>query len=189
MGVFKGFAEGYGLIGKLSGEGVGVFYINKCVQAQVGMARWVWHGRDAAFGFDEYLRAVAAYDGEKRVLIGRLESDFEAKFVAVEGDGLRDVGDDEGWGDVPDLWTSHKLGPFRAGVCANRWPKSVFNPHANVSTAREVAFSCTLQMKTRLGDPGEDNATLRRGFCLELDRKRCSFDELNPTLSNSNDLR
>ena len=39
VGVLKGRTEGYAVIGKLDGEGVGIFYINECVQPQMGMAR------------------------------------------------------------------------------------------------------------------------------------------------------
>ena len=59
----------------------------------------VRHGRDVSFGFDEDLRSVAADDGEKWVLLRLQESCLKTELVAVEGDGLFDVADDEGWGD------------------------------------------------------------------------------------------
>jgi len=107
VGVLKGLAEGYGALGELGGEGIGVFDIYECVEAQVGMAGGVWHGRDAAFGFEKDLCGVAAYDGEEGVLGRVLKARFEAELVAVEGDGLRDVADDEGWGDMAEFGTSH----------------------------------------------------------------------------------
>jgi hypothetical protein len=69
------------------------------------MAGGVWLGLDAAFGFEEDLRGVTAHDGEEGILGGFDESRFETELVAVEGDGLRDVSDDEGWGDVADFCT------------------------------------------------------------------------------------
>jgi hypothetical protein len=41
------------------------------------------------------LRSVAAEDGEKGISIRLLESRLKTKLVAVEGDGLIDVADDE----------------------------------------------------------------------------------------------
>lgn len=55
----------------------------------------VRQGRHALLGLDEDLRSVAAYDGGPRVSIRLLPSCFEAKPVAVEGDGMFDITDDE----------------------------------------------------------------------------------------------
>jgi hypothetical protein len=51
-------------------------------------------------GFDEELRSVASDDGEKRIPIRLPESRLKAKLIAVVGDGLIDVADDEE-GEIP----------------------------------------------------------------------------------------
>jgi hypothetical protein len=43
------------------------------------------------------LHSVAANNGEKRISIRLLESRLKTKLIAVEGDGLIDVADDEEW--------------------------------------------------------------------------------------------
>jgi hypothetical protein len=96
VGIFEGHAEGCSLIGEFGGEGIWVWGIDEGIQAQVSMTTGVRHGRHVFFGLDEDLRSVAADDGEKGILIRLLESGLKAKLVAVEGDGLIDVADDEG---------------------------------------------------------------------------------------------
>jgi len=115
VGILKRFAEIYGSIGKLGGKRVGILHIDEGIQPQVVMPLVVWLRRDAAFRFNEDLRSVAADDGEEGVLIRRLISCLETKLVAIEGDGLGDVADDEGWRNVPDFGTSHSLCPFQDG--------------------------------------------------------------------------
>jgi hypothetical protein len=51
--------------------------------------------RRVFIGLDEDLRSIAPNDGEKRVSIRLLESRLEAKLVAVKGDGLIHVADNE----------------------------------------------------------------------------------------------
>jgi hypothetical protein len=46
-------------------------------------------------GFDEELRSIASDDDEKRIPLRLPESRLKTKFVAVEGDGLIDIADDE----------------------------------------------------------------------------------------------
>lgn len=53
--------------------------------------------RRAFVGFDEELRSLAADAGDKRIPIRLLESRLKTKLIAVEGDGLIDVADDEEW--------------------------------------------------------------------------------------------
>jgi hypothetical protein len=48
-------------------------------------------------GFDEYLRPIAADDGEERLAIRLPGSRLKAKIIAVEGNRLIDVADDEDW--------------------------------------------------------------------------------------------
>ena len=116
VGVLERFAEGDVPLGKFDGKRIGILNVDEGVQTQVVMTLVVWLRRDTAFRFNEDLRSVAADDGEERVPIGRLESCLETKLVAIKGDGLRDVADDEGWGDVPDFGTSHNVCPFEAGL-------------------------------------------------------------------------
>ena len=107
VGIAQGVAEDYFAGGELGGQRIGIFDIDECVQAQVWMARWVWLGRNASFGFDEDLRAVTAHDGEEGILGRVLEARLEAELVAVDGYGLRYGADDEGWGDMAEFGTSH----------------------------------------------------------------------------------
>ena len=48
-------------------------------------------------GLDQDLRSVAADNGEKRSQIRLTESHLKTKLIAVEGDGLIDVANDEKW--------------------------------------------------------------------------------------------
>src|ERR1700676_5274360 len=66
-------------------------------------------------GFDEQLRSVAADDREKRIPIRLLESRLETKLVAVEGDGLLDVADDEEWRNRLRARSCHKHGRSCSG--------------------------------------------------------------------------
>jgi hypothetical protein len=59
------------------------------------MTRVVRQRRYLFVGFDEDLGSVAADDGEEGISIWIPESRFKAELVAVEGDGLLDVADDE----------------------------------------------------------------------------------------------
>jgi hypothetical protein len=59
------------------------------------MALGVRQRREVFLGLGENLCSVAADDGEKRVLIRLVESCLKAKLVALNSDGLIDVGEDE----------------------------------------------------------------------------------------------
>jgi len=74
-----------------------VWCIDKGVPPHQGMTLGVRQRQHVFVGFDEQLRSVAADDGEKRIPIRLLESRLKTKLVAVEGDGLIDVADDEEW--------------------------------------------------------------------------------------------
>jgi hypothetical protein len=96
VGIFEGRAEGCSMIGEFGGEGIWVWGIDEGIQAQVAMTAGIRHRHYVFLGLDEDLCPVAADDCEKWILIRLLESGFKAKLVAVEGDGLIDVADDEG---------------------------------------------------------------------------------------------
>lgn len=61
----------------------------------MAMALGVRQRRHALLGLDEDLRSVAADDGGPRVSIRLLPSRLEAKLVAVKGDGVFDIADNE----------------------------------------------------------------------------------------------
>ena len=64
-------------------------------------------GQHVFVGFEEELRSVAADNGEKRIPIRLLESRLKTKLIAVEGDSLIDVADDEEWGNRLRRWSCH----------------------------------------------------------------------------------
>src|SRR5580692_8116265 len=89
--ILERFAECRAMIRKFGGKCIGVWRVDKCVQAQMGMTLGVRDRRHISLGFDEDLRSVAADNGEERILIRRQESRLETKLVAVEGDGWFDI--------------------------------------------------------------------------------------------------
>jgi hypothetical protein len=88
-----------------------VLHIDEGIQPQVGMTLGVRQRCHVFLGLDEDLPSVAADDGEKRVSIRLLESGLKAQTVAVKGDGLIDISDDEDGeiagivGRVISVWT------------------------------------------------------------------------------------
>jgi len=95
--IFKRFAECCAMTGKFGGKRIGVCCIDKGIPPHGGMTLGVRQREHVFVCFDEELRSVAADDGEKRIPIRLLESGLKAKLIAVEGDGLIDVADDEEW--------------------------------------------------------------------------------------------
>ena len=95
VGILKRRAECCAMIGKFGGKRIGVWCIDIGVPPHEGMTPGVRQRRHVFVGFDEELRSVAADDGEKGIPIRLLESRLKAKLIAVEGDGLIDVADDE----------------------------------------------------------------------------------------------
>src|ERR1700682_2754228 len=95
--ILKRCAECCATIGKFGGKRVGVWCIDIGVPPHGGMTLGVRQRQHVFVGLDAELRSVAADDGEKRIPIRLLESRLKTKLVAVEGDGLIDVADDEEW--------------------------------------------------------------------------------------------
>lgn len=93
--ILKRRAECCAMIGKFGGERIGVWCIDKGVPPHGGMTLGVRQWQHVFVGFDEELCSVAADDGEKRIPIRLLESRLKTKLIAVEGNGLIDVADDE----------------------------------------------------------------------------------------------
>jgi hypothetical protein len=95
VGIGKGHAECCSTLGKFAGERVRVWCIDEGIPPYEGMTLGVRQRHRVFLGLDEYLRAIAADDGEKGVSIRLPESRLKAKLVAVKSDGLIDVADDE----------------------------------------------------------------------------------------------
>src|SRR6185437_14390189 len=93
--ILKRRAEDCAVFGKFGGKRVGVGCIDIGVSSHKGMTPGVRQRLHVLIGFDEELRSAAAEDGEKWISIRLLESRLKPKLVAVEGDGLIDVADDE----------------------------------------------------------------------------------------------
>jgi hypothetical protein len=83
------------MIGKFGGKRIGIGHIDVGIPPHGRITRGIRQRRSVFVGFDEDLRSVAANDREKRVSIGLLVSDLEAKFAAIKCDRLIDVADDE----------------------------------------------------------------------------------------------
>ena len=109
-GILERHAKCCAMIGKFAGERIWVWGIDEGIQAQVAMTRMVRHWRYVPLGLDEDLRSVAADDGEKRIPIRLLESRLKTKLIAVKGDGLIDVADDEESGNALCVRSCHKHG-------------------------------------------------------------------------------
>ena len=99
------------MIGKFGGKRIRVRRIDKGVPSHVMMTPVVWEWRYILVGFDENLRSLATNNGEERSLIRRTESRLKTKLVAVEGNGLIDVADDEAWRNRIGTGSWHKDGP------------------------------------------------------------------------------
>jgi len=97
VGILKRYAECCSMIGKFDRERIGVWCIDVGIPPHGGITLGVRQRRCALIGLDEELRSITADDGEKRAPIRLLESRLKAKLVAVKGDGLIDVADDEEW--------------------------------------------------------------------------------------------
>jgi len=95
MGILERHAERCTMIGKFDSQRIGVRCIDVGIPPHAGITLGVRQRRRVFVGFDEDLRSIAADDGEKRVSIRLLESRLEAKLVAVKGDSLIDVADNE----------------------------------------------------------------------------------------------
>jgi len=95
--IFQRCAECCAMTGKFGGKGIGVWCVDVGVPAHEGMTLVVRERRHILIGFDQDLRSVAANDGEEWIPIRLLESCVETEFIAVEGDGLIDIADDEEW--------------------------------------------------------------------------------------------
>src|SRR5258708_5410534 len=93
--ILERYAEGCAVSGEFGGECIRVWGIDEGIPPHVGMTLGVRQRRHVFVGFDEDLRSVAADDGEERGWIRLPEPGLKAKLVAVEGDGLIDVADDE----------------------------------------------------------------------------------------------
>jgi hypothetical protein len=95
VGIHERCAECRAVIGKIGGKRIGVWCIDKGVPPHVGMTLVVREWRHISVGLDEELGSVAADNGEKRIAVRLSESRLKTEPVAVEGDGLVDVADDE----------------------------------------------------------------------------------------------
>jgi len=93
--ILKRCAECCAVIGKFGGKRIGVWCIDIGVPPDAGMTLGIRQRQRVFVRFDEELRSVAADDGEKRIPIRLLESRLKTKLIAVKGDGLIDVADDE----------------------------------------------------------------------------------------------
>jgi len=129
--ILKRCAECCAKSGKFGGKRIGVWCIDIGVPPHGGMAFGVRQGQYVFARFDEELRSVAADNGENRIPVRLLESRLETKLIAVEGDGLVDVADDEEWRNRLRVRSCHKHARF---CCAGLPSDAPSTPHeANVA--------------------------------------------------------
>ncbi len=102
--------------GEFGGERIRVWGIDEGIPPHEGMTLGVRQRRHVFVGLDEDLRSVAADDGEERVWIRLPEPGLKAKLVAVEGDGLIDVADDEAGRTCRRGGSCHRRGDSCTGV-------------------------------------------------------------------------
>src|SRR6202034_3585241 len=106
--VFERHAKCDAMVGEFGGQRIRIGDIDEGIQPQVGMTSGVRQRHYVSFGFDKDLGAVAADDGEKRILLRLAESGFKAELVAVKSDGSLDVGDNEGRRNCRSGCSRHK---------------------------------------------------------------------------------
>ncbi|HMH12195.1 MAG TPA: hypothetical protein VK578_03735 [Edaphobacter sp.] len=85
------------MICKFGGKRIGVWCIDIGVPSHGGMTLGVRQRQNVFVGFDEELHSVTADDGEKRISVWLLKSRLKTKLIAVEGDSLINIADDEEW--------------------------------------------------------------------------------------------
>ncbi len=116
--VLEGCAENRAAIDKFGGKSIRVWRKDKSIPPHGWMTLGIWQRWYVPLRLQEYLRPIAANDGEERISIWLLKCNLESKLLAIERDGSTDVADDEERRNRRSRCSSHE-----------RFPSLYLDPH------------------------------------------------------------